>query len=71
MNSTVLRRLIYTESLLALREPVAMFMAVILPLAVFLPLGFSVGNIEIPVDRDTGVVEMFHVRDVLLAGNIA
>ncbi len=71
MNSTALSRLIYTESLLALREPVGMFMAVMLPLAVFLALGFSVGNIEIPVDRDTGVVELFHVRDVLLAGNIA
>ena len=71
MNSTALRRLIYVESLLALREPVAMFMSVILPLAVFLALGFSVGNIEIPVDRDTGIVEMFHVRDVLLAGNVA
>ena len=71
MNSTALRRLIYIESLLALREPVAMFMSVVLPMAVFLALGFSVGNIEIPVDRDTGIVEMFHVRDVLLAGNIA
>ena len=71
MNSTALRRLIYTESLLALREPVAMFMSVVLPMAVFLALGFSVGNTEIPVDRDTGIVEMFHVRDVLLAGNIA
>ncbi len=71
MNSTALRWLIYTELLLALREPAAMFMSVILPLAVFLALGFSVGSIEIPVDRDSGIVEMFHVRDVLLAGNIA
>ena len=71
MNSTALRWLIYTELLLALREPAAMFMSVILPLAVFLALGFSVGTIEIPVDRDSGIVEMFHVRDVLLAGNIA
>ena len=71
MNSTALRRLIYTELLLALREPGAMFMSVMLPLAVFLALGFSVGSTEIPVDRDTGIVEMFHVRDVLLAGNIA
>lgn len=71
MNPTALRRLIVTELLLALREPGAMFMAVILPMAVFLALGFSVGVIEIPVERDGGVVEMFHVRDVLLAGNIA
>ena len=72
MNATALRRLIYTELLLALREPGAMFMSVILPMAAFLALGFSVGVIEIPVERrDTGVVEMFHVRDVLLAGNIA
>ena len=71
MNSTALRWLIYTELLLALREPAAMFMSVILPLAIFLALGFSVGSIEIPVDRDSGIVEMFHVRDVLLAGNIA
>ena len=71
MNSTAMRRLIYTELLLAVREPAAMFMSVILPLAVFLALGFSVGSVEIPVDRDAGIVEMFHVRDVLLAGNIA
>ena len=71
MNSTALRRLVYTELLLALREPVAMFLSVILPLAVFLALGFSVGSTEIPVDRDEGIVELFHVRDVLLAGNIA
>lgn len=71
MNATALRRLISTELLLALREPGAMFMSVILPLAVFLALGFSVGVIEIPVERDAGIVEMFHVRDVLLAGNIA
>lgn len=71
MNATALRRLIYSELLLALREPWAMFMTVIMPLTIFLALGFSVGNIEIPVDRGTGNVEMFHVRDVLLAGNIA
>ncbi len=71
MNSKALRWLIYTESLLALREPVAMFMAVMLPLAIFLALGFSVGSIEIPVETDSGILEMFHVRDVLLAGNIA
>ena len=71
MNATALRRLIHTELLLALREPGAMFMTVILPLAIFLALGFSVGNIEIPVEGDEGSVEIFHVRDVLLAGNIA
>ena len=71
MNATVLRRLVHTELLLALREPVSMFMSVILPLAVFLALGFSVGSMEIEVDRDSGIVEMFHARDVLLAGNIA
>ena len=71
MNATAFRWLIYTELLLALREPAAMFMSVILPLAVFLALGFSVGDIEIPVDREGGGVDMFHVRDVLLAGNIA
>ena len=71
MNSTALRRLIHTELLLVAREPAAMFTSVILPLAIFLALGFSVGGVEIPVDRDGGVVEMFHVRDVLLAGNIA
>ena len=71
MNATVLRRLVHTELLLALREPVSMFMSVILPLAVFLALGFSVGSMEIEVNRDSGIVEMFHVRDVLLAGNIA
>ena len=71
MNSTAFRWLIYTELLLALREPAAMFMSIILPLAVFLALGFSVGDIEIPVDREGGGVDMFHLRDVLLAGNIA
>ena len=71
MNSTALRRLIYTELLLAVREPAAMFMSVILPLAVFLALGFSVGGMEIEVNRDSGIVDLFHVRDVLLAGNIA
>ena len=71
MNSTAMRRLIYTELLLAVREPAAMFLSVVLPLAVFLALGFSVGATEIEVDRDIGVVELFHVRDVLLAGNIA
>lgn len=71
MNAKAIRRLIYTELLLTLREPAAMFMAVILPLAIFLALGFSVGDTEIPVNRETGIVEMFHVRDVLLAGNIA
>ena len=71
MNAVALRRLVYTELLLALRQPAAMFMSVILPLAVFLALGFSIGSIEIPVDTDAGIVEMFHVRDVLLAGNIA
>lgn len=71
MNNTAFRRLIHTELLMALREPGAMFMSMILPLAVFLALGFSVGNIEIPVERDDGIEEMFHVRDVLLAGNIA
>ena len=71
MNSTAMRRLIYTELLLAVREPAAMFLSVVLPLAVFLALGFSVGTVEIEVDRDIDVVELFHVRDVLLAGNIA
>ena len=71
MNSAALRHLIHTEMLMAMREPAAMFMSVILPLAVFLALGFSVGGMEIEVDRDSGIVEMFHVRDVLLAGNIA
>ena len=71
MNSTALRRLIYTELLLAVREPAAMFMSVVLPLAIFLVLGFSVGSTEIEVTTDSGVVETFHVRDVLLAGNIA
>ena len=71
MNSTAMRRLIYTELLLAVREPAAMFLSVVLPLAVFLALGFSVGATEIEVDRDIGVAELFHVRDVLLAGNIA
>ena len=71
MNTTAFRRLIYTELLLAVREPAAMFMSIILPLAIFLALGFSIGDIEIPVDREGGGVDMFHVRDVLLAGNIA
>ena len=71
MNSAALCRLIHTELLMAMREPAAMFMMVILPLAVFLALGFSVGGIEIEVDRDSGITELFHVRDVLLAGNIA
>ena len=71
MNSTALRRLIYTELLLAVREPAAMFMSVVLPLAIFLVLGFSVGSTEIEVMIDSGAVETFHVRDVLLAGNIA
>ena len=71
MNSTALGRLIHTELLLVAREPAAVFTSVILPLAIFLALGFSVGGVEIPVDRNAGVVEIFHVRDVLLAGNIA
>ena len=71
MNAKVLRQLIHTQALMALREPAAMFMLVILPLALFLALGFSVGDFEIPVDRASGVVEIFHVTDVLLAGNIA
>ena len=71
MNSTAMRRLIYTELLLAVREPAAMFMSLILPLAIFLALGFSIGGMEIEVDRNIGVAELFHVRDVLLAGNIA
>lgn len=71
MNITAFRRLIHTELLMALREPGAMFMSMILPLAVFLALGFSVGSIEIPVEREEGVEEMFYVRDILLAGNIA
>ena len=71
MNSTAMRWMIHTELLLAVREPAAMFMSVILPLACFLALGFSVGDMEIEVTRDSGTVDLFHVRDVLLAGNIA
>ena len=71
MSSKALRWLIYTELLMTVREPGAMFMSVILPLAVFLALGFSVGGTEIEVSKDSGVVDLFHVRDVLLAGNIA
>ena len=71
MNYTALRTLAHTELLLALREPAAVFMLLILPVGMFLALGFSVGDIEIPIDPDSGLVEMFHVRDVLLAGNIA
>ena len=71
MNSRALRWLVYTELLLTVREPAAMFMSVILPLASFLALGFSVGDMEIEVTRDSGNVDLFHVRDVLLAGNIA
>ena len=41
MNTMVLRRLVHTELLLALRKPVSMFMSVILPLAVFLALVVS------------------------------
>ncbi len=71
MNSVAISRLVYSELLLAVREPAAMFMSVIMPLALFLALGFAVGDIEIVVDRESGVSEVFHVRDVLLAGNIA
>ena len=71
MNYAALTRLLYAELLLALREPAALFMFLILPLATFLVLGFSVGDIEIPVTRDSGDVDTFHVRDVLLAGNVA
>ena len=53
-----------------LQEREVLLLRVILPLAVFLALGFSVGSMEIEVNRDSGIVEMFHVRDVLLAGNI-
>lgn len=71
MSFKALRWLVYTELLMTVREPAAMFMSVILPLAIFLALGFSVGGMEIEVSRDSGVVDLFHVRDVLLAGNIA
>ena len=63
MNSTALRRLIYTEALLALREPGAMFMSVMLPLAVFLALGFSVGS-----TRDSGGQGHRHRGDVSCKG---
>ena len=71
MSPRALQRLVYTELFMTVREPGAMFMAVILPLAIFLALGFSVGGTEIEVDKGSGVVDLFHVRDVLLAGNIA
>ena len=71
MNSAALRWLVYTELLLVMREPAAMFMSLVLPVALFLALGFSIGTLEIEVDRGIGGVELFHVRDVLLAGNIA
>ena len=71
MNFRALRWLLHTELLLAVREPAAVFMLLILPLAIFLALGFSVGGIEIEIPKDSGGVELFHVRDVLLAGNIA
>ena len=71
MNSTALRWLIYTELLLVMREPAAIFMSLVLPVALFLGLGFSVGTLGIEVHRGIGADELFHVRDVLLAGNIA
>ena len=71
MSINTLRWLLYSEALLVLREPAAMFMTLILPLALFSALGFSVGNTEISVESVQGVVDVFHVRDVLLAGNIA
>lgn len=71
MNAKAMRRLLYAELLLTAREPAAVFMSLILPLAVFLALGFSVGNIEIEVAGDSGNVGLFHVRDVLLAGNVS
>ena len=51
MNSTALRWLIYTELLLVMREPAAIFMSLVLPVALFLGLGFSIGSLEIEVDR--------------------
>lgn len=71
MNSKALQRLIYTELFMSVREPGAMFLSVILPLAVLLALGFSVGGTEIEVSKGPGVVDVFHVRDVLLAGDLA
>ncbi len=71
MNLNTARLLLYSELLLALREPAVVFTSLVLPLAVFLALGFSVGSMEIPVETATGGTETFHVRDVLLAGNIA
>ena len=62
MSSKALLWLIYTELLMTVREPGAMFMSIILPLAVFLALGFSVGGTEIEVSKDSGVVDLFHVR---------
>ena len=71
MNFNTVHSLLYSELLLALREPAVVFTSLVLPLAVFLALGFSVGGTEIPVETSTGGTETFHVRDVLLAGNIA
>ena len=71
MNFIAIRWLLYNEVQLALREPAVIFMSLILPMAIFLALGFSVGGYEIPVERAAGDVATFHVRDVLLAGNIA
>lgn len=71
MNAKAMRRLLYAELLLTAREPAAAFMSLILPLAIFLALGFSVGDIEIEITTDSGNVGLFHVRDVLLAGNIS
>ena len=53
--------------MLAAREPAAVFMSLIPPLAIFLALGFSVGDIEIEITSDSGNAGLFHVRDVLLA----
>lgn len=63
--------LLYSETLLVLREPAALFTALILPMSVFLALGFSVGSTEIPIEQPGGETRIFYVRDVLLAGNIA
>ena len=71
MNSKSIPRLLHAELLLTAREPAAVFMSLILPLAIFLALGFSVGDIEIEITADSGNIDLFHVRDVLLAGNVS
>ena len=71
MNLNAVRLLLYNELFLALREPAVVVTSLLLPLAVFLALGFTIGDMEIPLETATGGTQIFHVRDVLLAGNIA